>query len=62
MAESPERMELDQSIRYLEGMRSGAEFREFRDWVLSATPEELIGRINRPIVPGFGTMVREGGE
>lgn len=62
MAESPERMELDQSIRYLEGMRSGAEFREFRDWVLSATPEELIGRINRPIVPGFGTMAREGGE
>ena len=55
-------MELDQSIRYLEGMRSGAEFREFRDWVLSATPEELIGRINRPIVPGFGTMAREGGE
>ena len=62
MAESPERMELESSIRYLEGMRSGAEFHNFCDWVLAATPAELIARINRPIVPGFGTLVREEGK
>ncbi len=62
MAPAPERMELTSSIRYLEGMRSGEMFHEFCDWVLSASPAELLGRINRPIVPNFGTLVREEGE
>ena len=59
MSASPERMELDASIRYLEGRRSSDEFHAFRDWALSATPAELLARINRPIVPGFGTVVRD---
>ena len=61
MSDSPERMELTSSIRYLEGARSSEEFHAFRDWVLSATPAELLARINRPIVPAFGTVVREEG-
>jgi len=59
MAGRPERMELDRSIRYLEGMRSAEEFHDFRDWILHATSRELLDRINRPIVPGFGKVVRE---
>ena len=62
MVPSPGHMELDSSIRYLEGKRSGEEFHAFCDWVLAATPGELLDHINRPIVPGFGTMVREEGE
>ncbi len=62
MAPTPERMELASSIRYLEGVRSGEMFHDFCDWVLSASAEELLGRINRPIVPNFGTLVREEGE
>ena len=57
MSDSPERMRLESSIRYLEGLRSSEEFHAFRDWVLSATPAELLSRINRPIVPDFGTVV-----
>ena len=62
MVPSPGHMELDSSIRYLEGKRSGEEFHAFCDWVLHATPSELLDHVNRPIVPGFGTMVREEGE
>ena len=65
MASRPERMELDRSIRYLEGVRSAEEFHAFRDWILRATSGELLDRINRPILPGFGRVVREkegGGE
>ncbi|MBQ9059093.1 MAG: single-stranded-DNA-specific exonuclease RecJ [Atopobiaceae bacterium] len=60
MVESPHRMELGQSIRYQEGMRSLEEFGDFRDWVLHATTEQLLDRINRPITPDFGTRVGEG--
>ena len=65
MAESPERMELDAAqSTTLRACRSGAEFRELprHGCSQSTASEELIGRINRPIVPGFGTMAREGGE
>ena len=62
MVPSPGHMELDSSIRYLEGKRSGEEFHAFCDWVLAATPGELLDHINRPIVPGFGMLVREEGE
>lgn len=57
MSESPERVELDRSIRYLEGLRSRDAFLSFRDWVLSSSPDELLARINSPITPGFGTRV-----
>lgn len=59
MAKRPERMELERSIRYLEGVRSAEEFHSFRDWILRATGRELLDRINRPIVPDFGRVVRE---
>ncbi|MCH3943026.1 MAG: single-stranded-DNA-specific exonuclease RecJ [Atopobiaceae bacterium] len=57
MIESPEKMELNRSIRYLEGVRSRGDFERFRDWVLSSTADDLLARINRPIVPGFGQRV-----
>ena len=60
MARAPEHMELGGSIRYLEGLKSSEEFHEFSGWVLSATPTELLDRINRPITPGFGTLVDGG--
>jgi len=57
MVASPQRMELDRSIRYLEGIRSREEFVAFCDWALSSRPQEMLDRINRPIVPAFGTVV-----
>ena len=60
MVESPARMRLEDSIRYLEGVRSREAFSRFRDWVLTATSDDLLARINRPIAPGFGTVVGEG--
>ncbi|SER41389.1 single-stranded-DNA-specific exonuclease RecJ [Parafannyhessea umbonata] len=57
MVDAPGRMRLEDSIRYLEGMRSRNEFSEFRDWVLSCSGEELLDRINKPITPAFGVLV-----
>ncbi len=57
MNPSPVHADLTSSIRYVEGRHSLAEFVRFRDWVLTATSQELIDRINRPIVPSFGNMV-----
>ena len=57
MNPSPCHAELTSSIRYSEGRRSLREFVRFRDWVLSATPQEMLNRINRPIVPSFGCTV-----
>jgi single-stranded-DNA-specific exonuclease len=57
MVDTPEHMELGRSIRYLEGMRMRDDFGGFRDWVLTATADELLARINRPIVPDFGERV-----
>lgn len=57
MVETPERMRLEDSIRYLEGIKSRDEFSDFRDWVLSCTEQELLDRINKPITPSFGMWV-----
>ncbi|WP_072500421.1 single-stranded-DNA-specific exonuclease RecJ [Olsenella phocaeensis] len=57
MAQSPSHVQLDRSIRYLEGLRLRDEFQAFRDWALSSSPQELLDRINRPITPGFGDVV-----
>ena len=57
MAQSPSHVQLDRSIRYLEGLRLRDEFQAFRDWALSISPQELLDRINRPITPGFGDVV-----
>ncbi len=55
--ESPGKVDLESSIRYLEGLHARDEFSAFRDWALSATPDEMLERINRPITPGFGRVV-----
>lgn len=57
MTPSPERVDLDSSIRFLEGSRLREEFSTFCDWVLSSRPQELLSRINRPITPSFGRIV-----
>jgi single-stranded-DNA-specific exonuclease len=57
MVDSPARMRLEDSIRYLEGLKSRDEFESFMDWVLSCTEQELLDRINKPITPTFGVRV-----
>ena len=57
MVSSPSRMDLEQSTRYLEGLRARDAFAEFRDWALGADAEAMLERVNRPIVPSFGRVV-----
>ena len=57
MNDSPARVDLESSIRYLEGLHAREEFVAFRDWALTATPDQLLERLNRPIPPGFGREV-----
>lgn len=54
---SPVRVDLEKSIRYLEGQHAREEFEQFRNWVLTASTDELLARINRPITPDFGYEV-----
>ncbi len=62
MAVRPQHSSLERSSRYLAGLSQVDDFRTFRDWVLSSSQEELLERINRPMVPDFGTVVdRNGG-
>ena len=51
MAEHPGRVELEASIRYLEGMRARRAFDAFKTWALSASAADMLARINRPITP-----------
>lgn len=53
MVPSPQRMELDSSIRYLEGMRSKEDFGDFKEWILNAPAGEVLERFNRPIIPAL---------
>ena len=57
MVESPMRMDLNSSIRYLEGLKAREEFNAFSAWALSAPADEMLARINRPITPSFGIVV-----
>ncbi len=57
MVTSPEHVALESSIRYVEGRRAIDAFGEFREWALSSLPSEMLARMNRPIVPGFGNVV-----
>ncbi|MBQ6395373.1 MAG: DEAD/DEAH box helicase, partial [Atopobiaceae bacterium] len=57
MVDSPNRMELDSSVRYQEGLRTREEFEGFREWALCASADEMLSRLNRPITPHFGTHV-----
>ncbi len=60
MESSPARMELESSVRYLEGLQGREEFGLFCDWVLHCPAEELQDHIAKPIAPCFGTVVGEG--
>ena len=51
MVPSPERMDLARSIRYLEGLNALQEFDGFRKWALESSPDQVLSRINRPILP-----------
>lgn len=57
MVESPMRMDLDSSIRYLEGLKAREEFDAFSTWALTADADEMLAQINRPIMPTFGIGV-----
>lgn len=57
MVLSPAHVDLEQSIRYAEGIHAQQEFATFKDWALSSLPQEMLNRINRPITPGFGHTV-----
>ena len=51
MADRPGRVDLTNSIRYLEGLHARMEFGAFRDWALDAPASDMLDRINRPITP-----------
>lgn len=57
MTPSPARMDLAQSVRYLEGLQGRDEFGGFCDWVLHCPQGELAAQVTRPITPSFGTVV-----
>lgn len=57
LAVRPQHSSLERSSRYLAGLSQVDDFRTFRDWVLSSSQEELLERINRPMVPDFGMVV-----
>ena len=54
MVDRPGHVDLAQSIRYLEGLRSRLAFSAFRDWALDASARDMLARINRPITPRGG--------
>lgn len=58
MSAAPEHMELTQSTCYLEGRSLQEAFARFCGWALDATADELLARVNRPIAPDFGIIVR----
>ena len=60
MNEAPARVELEESIRYKEGLHSQEEFSAFKDWILSATSAEVLSRFNKPISPSSHSL-QEGG-
>lgn len=62
MAATPQHMDLTQSVRYSEGLRSREAFRDFCAWALNASADELLARLRCPIAPDFGIIVSEGEE
>lgn len=51
IVENPGHVDLDRSIRYLEGIHARLEFASFKDWALSASSRDMLARVNRPITP-----------
>jgi single-stranded-DNA-specific exonuclease len=46
-----EKVDLESSVRYAEGLDEIEQFGQFRRWALDAGPDELLERFNRPILP-----------
>ena len=46
------KVELTDSVYYREGMEERETFGRFRNWAIGASPDDLHGRIVRPILPG----------
>ncbi len=46
-----QKVDLESSVRYAEGLQEIEEFGSFREWVLGAPADELLARFNRPILP-----------
>ncbi len=51
MVENPAHIDLQESVRYREGIEELEDFQAFRKWALGATDVELLERFNRPILP-----------
>ena len=45
------KVELENSVRYREGLDEQAIFQSFKDWALSETPDALQQRVTHPILP-----------
>ena len=50
-------MDLESSARYAEGLKTRSAFTSFAQWALSASADELLSAINKPIAPEFGIVV-----
>jgi hypothetical protein len=48
---NPDKVDLESSVRYVEGKDELEEFVSFKQWVLGAGADELLERFNRPILP-----------
>ena len=46
-----QKVELDSSVRYVEGKDELEGFASFKQWALTSEPETLLARFNRPILP-----------
>lgn len=55
------KVELDSSVRYLEGLDELAQFAEFKRGVFEASADDLLRRFNRPILPSSGSATDEAG-
>ena len=44
-------VQLEDSVIYEEGLHEKEEFRDFKEWALSASAEELLSFVNQPIYP-----------
>jgi single-stranded-DNA-specific exonuclease len=48
---SANKVELESSVRYAEGLEEIGEFGQFKSWALTAESDDLLARFNRPILP-----------
>lgn len=54
---NPARVELEDSVRYVEGLREQEAFAQFCSWALTTDAERMLEGLNRPLIPSFGQVV-----